>query len=335
MPFILAKTFPRLWSLEAGMAMVVTDLHGDWDAYQRYRDRFVALQAEGRVDCLIFTGDLIHGERSAETDKSLEIVLDVLSLRAVYGSAIIYLCGNHEMPHIYGIGLARGEREYTPDFEVALSRSGRRAEVMALFESLPFFVRSRAGVSLTHAGGFGEITEPKSAGRLFNLSHRKLLAWAQEALAREDVVALRQVFARLNQSASYEALAEYYLAVFGPDDPRYDNLLRGFLATAAPSFELLWSALFTRCEDTYGKMGYPVFLAALLKELSVDYVPQEVLVSGHMGVPSGHKNIAHRQLRLASGVHASPRKAGQYLIFDASRSIHSVGDLLAGLGSVY
>lgn len=335
MPYILAKTYPRLWSLEAGVAMVVTDLHGDWDVYQRCRDQFLALQAKGQVDCLIFTGDLIHSQSSPEPDKSLEIVLDVLSLQAVYGSAVIYLCGNHEMPHIYGIGLARGNREYTPDFEFALSRSDRRAEVMALFDSLPFYVRTQAGVSLAHAGSFAEITEPENAWRIFNWSHRELLGWAQEALAREDVVALRQVFARLNHAASYEALAEYYLAVSGPDDPRYDHLLRGFLATAAPSFELLWSALFTRCEDNYGQIGYPVFLDALLKELSVDYVAQEVLVSGHMRVQGGHQIIAHRQLRLASGVHASPSEAGQYLIFDTSQPIQSVGDLLAGLRSLY
>jgi hypothetical protein len=37
------KTHPRLWSLDAGVAMVVTDLHGDWDAYARYRDQFIGL----------------------------------------------------------------------------------------------------------------------------------------------------------------------------------------------------------------------------------------------------------------------------------------------------
>ena len=51
MPFQLTKTYPRLWSLEAGVAMVVTDLHGDWDLYVRYRDHFLGLRAQGRADC--------------------------------------------------------------------------------------------------------------------------------------------------------------------------------------------------------------------------------------------------------------------------------------------
>ena len=37
MPFTLTKPYARLWSLDAGVAMVVTDLHGDWEAYARYR----------------------------------------------------------------------------------------------------------------------------------------------------------------------------------------------------------------------------------------------------------------------------------------------------------
>ncbi|MDX1523080.1 MAG: metallophosphoesterase family protein, partial [Anaerolineae bacterium] len=64
--------------------MVVTDLHGDWDAYRRYRDRFVALQAAGKADYFIFTGDLIHRESLKEPDKSLEIVLDVIALQGSY-----------------------------------------------------------------------------------------------------------------------------------------------------------------------------------------------------------------------------------------------------------
>jgi len=36
MTFTLAKTYPRLWSLDAGVAMVVTDLHGEQYAQQAY-----------------------------------------------------------------------------------------------------------------------------------------------------------------------------------------------------------------------------------------------------------------------------------------------------------
>jgi hypothetical protein len=161
MPFQLTKAHPRLWSLEAGVAMVVTDLHGDWDAYARYRDRFVTLHTARQADCLIFMGDLIHREPGAGPDRSLDIVLDILKLQERYSDALLYLCGNHELPHLYGFVLGKGRTEYTPGFEVALSQSGRRADVLELFESLPFFIRTAAGVSIAHAGA----SAPLGAGR--------------------------------------------------------------------------------------------------------------------------------------------------------------------------
>jgi hypothetical protein len=336
MTLTFTKSYPRLWTLEAGVAMVVTDLHGDWDAYRRYRDRFVDLQANGRANCLIFTGDLIHPENPDEPDKSLEIVLDVMALQASYGSAIIYLCGNHEMPHIYGISLARGERVYTPAFEVALNESQTRAEVMALFDSLPFFLRTRAGVTLAHAGASTPFAKPENALILFNWSHQDLLAWADEVLTSEDIESLRAGYARFHQAPSYEAMAQYYLAISGPDDPRYNDLLRGFIAASHPTFDsLLWPALFTRCEKEYGLADYRIFSNAMLQEVAVDFSPQRVLVAGHITMRGGSQVITESHLRLASAHHATPREAGQYLLFDTAQPVDRVEGLLPGLGSVY
>src|SRR4051812_48635908 len=172
MAFRLTKAYPRLWSLDAGVAMVVTDLHGDWDAYARYRDRFIELRVAGQADCMIFTGDLIHREPDAGQDRSLDMVLDILALRERYGDAIIYLCGNHELPHLYGFVLGKGNTEYTPGFEAALSQSGCRDDVLALFEALPFFIRTAAGVSIAHAGVSEPLTDRVQAARLFDWDHQ-------------------------------------------------------------------------------------------------------------------------------------------------------------------
>lgn len=314
--------------------MVVTDLHGDWDAYRRYRDRFVDLQASGRADMLLFTGDLIHRESPSEPDKSVDIVLDVLALQASYGEAVIYLCGNHEMPHIYGIGLTKGNQEYTPAFEAALSQSQRRAEVIALFASLPFYVRTRAGVMMAHAGAAPSVADPRMAGQLFNWSHQHMLDWA-EGMMTEDVASLRQGYARMKQ-VSYDVLARHYLAVSGPADSRYNDLLRGFLASQEPTFNrLLWPALFTRCEHEYGQTDYAIFLDALLKEASRGYFSQQALVAGHITIRGGHQIVVRRHLRLASAHHATPREAGHYLLFDAAQPVKDVSALVSRLGTVY
>ncbi|MCB0209476.1 MAG: metallophosphoesterase [Anaerolineae bacterium] len=315
--------------------MVVTDLHGDWDVYERYRDRFAHLHANGQADYLIFTGDLIHAEKP-EIDKSLEIILDILALRVTYGKAIILLCGNHEMPHIYNITLARGSHHYTPHFEKALSQNQWRSEVIDLFKSLPFYIRSHAGVSLTHAGAPALFAEQAHALKLFHWNHQEIFNWAESVMARENIVSLRNGYSRLNKGIPYNTLAHYFLAVSGPDDPRYDDLLRGFIASSHPNFEgLLWPALFTRCEEEYGLADHRIFVNALLQALSIDFAAQKCLVTGHITIKGGYQLVTNQHLRLASARHASPRHAGRYLLFDTCKPINNAKDLLNNLGSVY
>jgi Calcineurin-like phosphoesterase len=334
MPLALTKTFSRLWSLDTGIAMVVTDLHGDWDIYLRYRDRFVDLQAKGQVDYLIVTGDLIHADPPIQ-DNSLPIILDILKLRAIYDEAIIYLCGNHELPHIYGFGLSRGKREYTPPFEAALSDSAHRAEVIELLAGLPLYVRTAAGVSITHAGAADIMADANNATKVFTWDHQRILSEANAFLAAQNVDGMRRAYARLSQAESYDALAKNYLAVAGPYDPRYDDLLRGFIVTSKPDFQLLYSALFTRCEQEYGLDEYVETLHSVLQHLSTSYTPQQVLVAGHISVQNGFQIVAEKHLRFASGSHARPYKAGTYLLFDTARPISKAADLLPNLYRVY
>jgi hypothetical protein len=335
MAFILTKPFPRLWSLAAGVAMIVTDLHGDWEAYQRYRNRFIDLQAKGWADCLILTGDLIHQENAHLPDKSLEIVLDIMALQVDYGEAIICLTGNHEISHIYGITLAKQNQVYTPAFEKALTQSQQRAEIIALFEGLPFCLRTQAGVTMTHAGAALPLAAPDSADKIFNWSHRHLLDWADEMMVAQGLEALRAHYVGLHQ-LPYDLLAKHYLAVAGPDDPRYNDLLRGFVISGHPMFEqLLWPTLFTRCEEEYGQSNYAAIVTAMLQTMSVDFAPQQVLVSGHMTLRGGYQMVTKQHLRLASAYHATPREAGVYLLLDTGQPIREIKDLLPGIGSVF
>ncbi|MFL5806538.1 MAG: metallophosphoesterase [Roseiflexaceae bacterium] len=335
MPLSLTKTSVRRWSLAAGVVMVVTDLHGDWEAYARYRDRFVDRHAAGQADCLILTGDLIHREPDDGPDRSLEIVLDVLALRERYGDAIVYLCGNHELPHIYGFVLGKGPVEYTSAFEAALSRSGRRRDILTLFDSLPFFICTAAGVCIAHAGASAPLTEHALAARLFDWNHQALRDWADARLAEGDPSELRSGYARLSGESSYKAMARRYLAVARASDPRYDDLLRGFMVTAHPNFAILRAALFARCEHEEGEAAYAAQLASALDQLSIDSMAQRVLVAGHIATPGGHAVVAGRHLRLSSAAHARPRAAGQYLLFDAARSVGRAEELCAGLQSVF
>jgi hypothetical protein len=309
--------------------MVVSDLHGDWNAYRRYRDRFIRLFGTGRAKHLVFLGDFIHRESSPDQDKSMEIVLDLIALQHSLGPRLICLCGNHELTHIYNIPLSKNKHQYTSRFEAALGE--HRAEVLSFFDSLPFYVRTQAGVMMTHAGAPAAIAEPAYAGHLFNWSHRALLSEADDLLAKQDVKALRAAYSRMH-GLTYDQLAKHFLAVSSSDDPRYDDLLRGFLATNGNKlFDVLWEALFTRCEHDYGRANYAIFVDALLKELSRDFYQQEFLVAGHVRIEGGHQTVVNRHLRVASASNAIPREAGEYLLFDASEPVNTMDALLKRL----
>jgi len=241
--------------------MVVTDLHGNWEIYQGYRDKFINLHQKSQVDGIIFTGDLIHTDDDTFPDKSLEIVLNVLELKRQYSDDVIFLCGNHELPHIYGFGLAKGRVEFTPPFEKALSRTIYRNDVINLFMSLPFYLRTAAGVTITHAGAIPLMTDPKNTQKILNWDHESFLAKADAELAELGVEGMLELFSK------------------------------GFR-------------------------------------------PQKIVVAGHMNVSGSYQIVGENHFRFASGIHANPLEAGQYLLLDTEEQMNKVEELVDKLYSV-
>ncbi len=324
-------TWDRVIDLEEGIAMIVTDLHGDGDAYTRYRDRFLDLQAQGQVDYLILTGDLLHRTPPAPDD-SLAIILDVIKLKAELGDRLIYLMGNHEFPHRYSITLQKGNDLFTPRFEWAMAHyqmGEHRPAIMALLDSLPFYVRTKTGVVLCHAGAFPGVDE-----RLFSLSHEEILAETAVAIPQDMRPGYRNLLARQSR-LSYEQLVHNYFAITDPHDPRYDDYLIGSIAlNNHPDMSLLWSAFFTRNEKQHGH-AYPTYQQNLLHLLAKRFYPQHILVTGHIDCQGGYTLINQQQLRLASAKHAHPRESGLYLLLDVGEKVNSAEDLISNLGSVF
>ncbi len=323
----------RVVSLDDGVVMVVTDLHGDWPLYERYRDIFMALRERELVDTLVFAGDLIHSEGPPETDKSLDIVLDLMALRETLGPRLVVLLGNHEMAHLYAVILSKGDYTYTPRFEAALGKY--RDAVLSFFDSLPFFVRTRAGVSICHAGAFSEVRDRDAMTQLFAFSHRDL--WARGA-ARAPLPYREPLRLRIGELSGvpYEVLVRDKFAITDSNDPHYDDFLISQFAMAEPAFNLLWAALGENNESLYGEVAYAGYVAALLRHFSEGYTPQSTLVTGHVGCRNGYRVVAGgRQLRLASGIHAYPYESARYLLFDAGKPVENARALLPGIGSVF
>jgi hypothetical protein len=166
--------------------------------------------------------------------------------------------------------------------------------------------------------------------RLLGLSHQTLRAASDTFLKEHDREKLRAGLERLS-GESYGRMAKEYLAVLGPEDPRYDDLLRGaFLPVASPDYSILYAALFTRNEQEYGTR-YSDILARFLTNLSEGYVEQRALVSGHIVCRNGYTLVNDQHLRIASGPHARPRRSACYLLIDCAGRAESARGLLAGL----
>lgn len=334
----------RVLDITKGTAMIVTDLHGDREVFDRYVRRFRELHKAGDVQRLILLGDLIHGYGPPEQDGSLRMVLDLMALQAEYGAnTVTMLLGNHEMPHIYGVSLFKGNLMFTPRFEHSMGQY--RAQIIDFFERLPFFVRTAAGVLLGHAGPAAEVIGKVDA--LCAYDHRAILERADRVLAEADDLDLLYRHYGQVHNVRYDEAAREMLAVSGPDDPRYPHLLRGFMiAQQDEAFALLWDALFTQNESgmsplVYGEMTKSYLRAwSMSAPLPVWYrgkaVPQRVMVSGHIVTPAGGQELVNRQhLRISSAAHARPREAGVYLLLDCSKPVRSALDLASGLGSVF
>jgi hypothetical protein len=325
----------RFLNLADGVAMIVTDLHGDQDAFNRYITRFRDLYAAGEAQRLIVLGDLVHGYGPPEIDASVDMVLSLIALQDELGpEAVIMLLGNHEMTHIFGISLTKGAITFTPRFEHALG--DHRACVLAFFESLPFYVRTAAGVMLSHAGPSAEVVD--QVEMLRNFDHNALLAEADAVLAQlDDLTPLYRQYEQI-YGTSYADDAQQLLAIHGPDDPRYAHLLRAFMISQqSREFHVLWDALFTMNEAGLAESVYVQVCQQFLAAFSVDApAPQRVMVSGHIVTPRGGYTLVNRHhFRLASAAHARPREAGRYVLLDCAKPVQVANELFDGLGSVF
>jgi Calcineurin-like phosphoesterase len=326
----------RILDLTSGMTMVVSDLHGDKDAFARHVGRFLQLRTRKKVERLLILGDLIHRVNPNEQDDSLPMVLDLIRMqRSLPPGSVVALLGNHELPHLYGVTLAKGRTEYTPGFEQALSRSGRRDEVLGFLNDLPFYVRTAAGVMFTHAGPDGNAMA--NVDKLRYMDHRAILAEFDHALSLNPYPEQLRALYGQTMGMPYEVLARYYLGVSGPEDPRYDHLIRSvMIGQESREFELLWDTLFTLCEQAMPLPVYERLLAVFLETFSQDApAPQRFLVTGHIPVKGGHTVVTEQHLRLASAAHAQPREAGQYLLLDIGQPVDSMQALESALGSVF
>jgi hypothetical protein len=330
------RSYKHVLDLDTGTALVTTDLHGAGAVYDHLRDTFLRLHKQGVVNRWIICGDLIHSSGPEEDDASLRMLLDVMHLQDTMGrETVILLLGNHEMPHIYGITLSKGTITFTPRFEQALTALDhqskihyRRRDVMAFLRRLPFYVRTKAGVTLTHAGAALPLATANLVEVILDFDHDALLKLADDRMrAKYDVFALKT-------NARYLAQAASELAIEGPYDPRLPEFARAIVVSqTCEDFHLLWDVLFARNEtDGTALSNYRQTMRRALEQLSAcGPYEQRVFVAGHIGVDGGHKRVGLEQLRLASYSHAYPNEQGEVLLLNCETPVNYAEELVPHL----
>lgn len=134
-----------------GRLLVVTDLHGDLEDYEKYIDMWDCNNPDHH---LVFVGDFIHA--TCEDDGSIEIIDDVIEKYEKYPN-FHPLLGNHEWSHIVRSPVFKGFNNQTQEFEDLIKKKKGSLEpyltdYVEFFKSMPLFVQTENGLFISHTG---------------------------------------------------------------------------------------------------------------------------------------------------------------------------------------
>jgi len=276
-----------------GRLMIVSDLHGNGFDFRQVLTVYRKLKREGTADCLVFLGDLIHAYPGKQKDESLEIVKELIEMRANQeGSDVICLLGNHEFVHIYHIPLQRGNLEFTSWFENRIRKN--RERIVRFFMDMPFMLRTKGGVLVTHTGSSDRYNNRQP----FNLD------W----------------FKNYKHTGEFKTHIEHIHACNPQIGSQFMNTELG---------DFLWDVLMNGNERQFGE-EYLNMLTDLLQFASKDREnePLRTLVSGHIGVDYGAEIIGEYKLRLCSSAGCLRDLEKKYLLIDAEKTYRNSMELL-------
>ena len=157
-----------------GKAIVVTDIHGNLDDYDRYMDIWEEYRKDNTY--FIITGDFIHA-MGKKDDKSIEI-LDSVKHYWENNENFYPIIGNHEWSTISNISVYKGSINQSLNFnELLRERFGSKwnkklVEYQEFFKKLPIAIRTANKVFISHAGPPRNV---KSLDEIINIADKGYL----------------------------------------------------------------------------------------------------------------------------------------------------------------
>jgi hypothetical protein len=137
-----------------GKAIVVTDLHGNLNDYNKY----IGIYEKCRDKNLhfILTGDFIHA-MGRENDRSIDI-LESVKYNCENNEKFHVLLGNHEWSTISSVSVYKGSINQSHNFEALLKERFKEKwkikleEYQEFFKNLPIAVKTSNKVFISHGG---------------------------------------------------------------------------------------------------------------------------------------------------------------------------------------
>ena len=148
------KEYEKLIKLPLkGKALIITDLHGNLEDYNRYME--IWKEFKDKNNHLILTGDFIHS--CYQIDGSLEII-DSVKNHFENEKNFHVLLGNHEWAQITGESVYKGFSNQTQDFiDLIQEKYDKNADnkmesYINFFKKLAIAIKTENKVLVSHAG---------------------------------------------------------------------------------------------------------------------------------------------------------------------------------------
>ncbi|WP_421920131.1 metallophosphoesterase [Marinifilum sp.] len=286
--------------ISGGKLMIVSDLHGNGYDFRQIQKTYKQLKKKGKADYLVFLGDLVHAYPGKQKDESLEIIEELMGLKANQPeSDVICLLGNHEFVHIYHIPLAKGHLEFTTWFEYRIAKC--RIEVIEFFMNMPLMLRTQGGVLINHTGASNRY----GAEEKFNLDYLKNFNHQDEF--RKHI----------------ENIKKY--------DPQIGS---DFMNTKKGDY--LWDILMNGNEKQFGDQ-YHKYVDELLELASSDRKDQPLksLVCGHIAAEYGADVVGEKHLRVCTSAGALGDLEKKFLLIDAAKKYKDANELIEYCRDLY
>lgn len=279
-------TDKKVIDVDSGMWMVVADLHGNLEDYQRAKETFVRNKEKGNLEGIIFAGDIIHSY--SENEHSKEILDDMMALKEKYGS-VIPLLGNHELSSIYNYILTakteEGDTTFGSDFEHQIK--GEKEKYTDFLKSFAIAVRTKGGLIINHAGPtsaidyFEEDIYKNHLEQVIAIDHDAILKENKESwddLDEEEKENFKEKIVPSVLKVPYDKALEL-LAISPEDKGRYEDLILGYYFVSRNVDGTWLNSILTHTDLSR--------LDDFFKIMSDENYKPEILLHGHIHPPAG------------------------------------------------